>query len=137
MSIEKIEDFFRYVDGNTEPAALVATGALHDKALILASSRGYAVTDVYETAIDSLSRGESVAIAVSEELPREIYDLLRQYSQRRGIIQVQPKEGRAPSLLQLDTEKTKLLVLIPAEKEAKQTVRYPELFDLVGMVERL
>jgi hypothetical protein len=137
MSTQKIEDFLRYVDGNTEPAALVTTRSMHDKALKIASDKGYAVTEIYETAIDHLSRGESVAIKVSEELPKDIYDLLRQYSQRRGIIQVLPKEGRALSLLQLDTQKTKLLVVIPSEKEARQAVRYPELFDLVGIVERL
>jgi hypothetical protein len=137
MSINKIEDFLRYVDSNIEPAALITTRPMHDKALQMASDRGYAVTEIYETAVHSLSKGESVAIKVSEELPKEIYDLLRQYSQRRGIIQVLPKEGQAPALLQLDTQKTKLLIVIPSEKEAKQNIRYPELFNLVGMVERL
>jgi hypothetical protein len=137
MSIEKVEEFLRCVDGSTEPAALITTGATHDKALKVASDKGYAITEVYEAAIDLLGRGERVAITVSEDLPRDIYDLLRQYSHRRGIIQVLPKEGKAPALLQLDTEKTKLLIVIPAEQEAKQATRYPELFDLIGMVERL
>lgn len=135
--IEKIEEFLRYVDGSTEPAALITTGAMHDKALKVASDKGYTITEVYETAIDLLARGERVAIKVSEDLSREMYDLLRQYSHRRGIIQVLPKDGKALSLLQLDTQKTKLLIVISAEQEAKQAARYPDLFDLVGMVERL
>jgi hypothetical protein len=40
-------------------------------------------------------------------------------------------------LLQFDIERSKLLVVVPAENEARNLARYPEFFSLVGLVERL
>lgn len=137
MSIKRVEEFLGYVDGTTEPAALIAKGPMYDKALSVASDNGYAVTEAYETAIEHLSSGESVALKVTGEIPSDLYDLLRQYSHRRGAIQVLPKVAGTAPLLQLDAEKTKLLLIVPAEYEAKNTTRYPELLSLVGLVERV
>ena len=137
MSMKKIGEFIGYLEGTTEPAALIAKGSVYDQALSAASERGFAVTDIYEAAIELLANGESVALKVTNELPSDLYDLLRQYSHRRGIIQVLPKGGGKASLLQLDTKKTKLLIVVPAEHEARNKERYPEFMSLVGMVERV
>lgn len=137
MSIKQIKEFLDYLDGTTAPAALIAKGPMYDIAINVASENGYAVTEVYETAIELLSSGGSVALKITEELPVELYDLLRQYSHRQGIIQVLPKAAGKAALLQLDTQKTKLLLVVPAEHEARNTKRYPELLSLIGMVERV
>jgi hypothetical protein len=139
MSIEHMEEFLRDVDGDTEPAALIAVGSIYDRALETVSSCGYKVTGVYETALELLLSGAKVALQVDDELDPHLYDLLRQYSLRRGIVQVHELRrpaGMAP-LLQFDIERSKLLVVVPAENEARNLARYPEFFSLVGLVERL
>lgn len=137
MDKGQLVDFLKCLREGPECAALVASRESYDRALREVSSQGFAVTNVYEAAIDLLTRGESVAIKAGKELPSDLYDLIRQYSQRKGTIQLLPKGAEPLSLLQLDTRVTKLLLVVPAEHEAAYSKRYPELLDLVGMVERV
>jgi hypothetical protein len=137
MTTRVIQDFLGYVEKNGEPAAIIASGSGYDSALDELGEDGFIVTGDYQTAIEALSAGTSVAIEASHELPSDLYDILRQYSQRRGIIQVLPKAQGVATLLQLDTQKVKLILVVDAQHEARQKERYPELFELVGMVDRI
>jgi hypothetical protein len=137
MKRDKVEEFLRYVREGSESAALLAPKEDYEQALEVAQEHGYGVTDIYQTAIDLLAQGESVALKIGKGISSEIYDLIRQYSCRKGLVQVLPTEGRALSLLQLDTRKTKLLLVVDAEHERRNLEVYPELLDMVGMVERL
>ncbi len=136
MSNEKTSDFLRYFEQASECGALIVARERYDQALSAASDGGYCVTELYETAIAVLEGGKSVALRVDGELSKELYDLVRQYNHRRGLVQVVSREDLTPRLVQLNPAESRLLMVIPAEHEAKNVTRYPELFDLLGMVER-
>jgi hypothetical protein len=137
MSADKLGSFLRYAAGIAEPAAVFATQPLCDSALDAARAWGHGVTADYATAIAHLASGRSVAIKVGAEFPSDLYDLLRQYSHRRGIVQVLPKVDGISPLLEVNTETTKILLVVPAEHEAKLSERYPEFLSLIGLIERL
>ena len=137
MKKDTVTEFLFHLQGDTEGAVLIASENSYSQALIDVEKEGYSVTEVYEDAVDFLGKGHSVALNVGRELSSDLYDLVRQYSHRRGIIQVLPKVGKVPPLLQLDTKRTKLLLVLPAEHEKRNLERYPELYELVGKVERI
>ena len=134
---DKMSQFLEYVLEGTESAAIMASNRSYEEALRIIKHQGYTVTDIYETALKCLADGKSVAIKIDKDFSKELYDLTRQYSHRKGVVQVLPKDGRPLSLLQLDTRATKLLLLVTAENEAAHLQRYPELLDLVGIIERI
>lgn len=137
MTNDTVPQFLLHLQGDSDGAMLITSEASYAQALADVESAGYSVTGTYEDAVGLLEKGESVALKVDRELSSELYDLIRQYSHRRGIIQVLPKARSVSPLLQLDTEHTKLLLVLPAEHERRNLERYPELFELVGKVERI
>ena len=137
MTNDTVPQFLLHLQGDSDGAMLIASEDSYAQALRDVESAGYSVTGIYEDAIGLLEKGESVALKVDRELSSELYDLIRQYSHRRGIIQVLPKARSVSPLLQLDTEHTKLLLVLSAEHERRNLERYPELFELVGKVERI
>lgn len=137
MTNDTVPQFLLHLQGDSDGAMLITSEASYAQALADVESAGYSVTGTYEDAVGLLERGESVALKVDRELSSELYDLIRQYSHRRGIIQVLPKARSVSPLLQLDTEHTKLLLVLSAEHERRNLERYPELFELVGKVERM
>jgi hypothetical protein len=137
MTNDTVPQFLLHLQGDSDGAMLIASEASYAQALADVESAGYSVTGIYEDAVGLLEKGESVALKVDRELSSELYDLIRQYSHRRGIIQVLPKARSVSPLLQLDTEHTKLLLVLSAEHERRNLERYPELFELVGKVERI
>jgi hypothetical protein len=50
---------------------------------------------------------------------------------------VLPKVDGISPLLEVNTETTKILLVVPAEHEAKLSERYPEFLSLIGLIERL
>ena len=137
MTNDTVPQFLLHLQGDSDGAMLITSEASYAQALADVESAGYSVTGIYEDAVGLLEKGESVALKVDRELSSELYDLIRQYSHRRGIIQVLPKARSVSALLQLDTEHTKLLLVLSAEHERRNLERYPELFELVGKVERI
>ena len=137
MTNDTVPQFLLHLQGDSDGAMLITSEASYAQALADVESAGYSVTGIYEDAVGLLEKGESVALKVDRELSSELYDLIRQYSHRRGIIQVLPKARSVSPLLQLDTEHTKLLLVLSAEHERRNLERYPELFELVGKVERM
>ena len=137
MTNDTVPQFLLHLQGDSDGAMLIASEDSYAQALRDVESAGYSVTGIYEDAVGLLEKGESVALKVDRELSSELYDLIRQYSHRRGIIQVLPKARSVSPLLQLDTEHTKLLLVLSAEHERRNLERYPELFELVGKVERI
>lgn len=133
---EKLRHLITHLREATEAGAFLAPKSEWEIALKTATEGGYTPVEDYSKAIDALKLGKSVAIVVDQELSSDLYDIIRQYSHRRGLVQVKPKITAAPPLLELNTRETKLLVLIPTEHEQRNRERYPELLDMVGLVER-
>jgi hypothetical protein len=133
---EKLKHLITYLQEATEAGAFLAPKSEWETALKTVTDCGYTPVGEYAKAIDALRLGKSVAIVIDQELPSDLYDIVRQYTHRRGLVQVKPKIKEAPPLLQLNTDETKLLVLIPTEHEQRNRERYPDLLDMVGLVER-
>jgi hypothetical protein len=137
MKKDTLTEFLSHLEGDAEGAMLIASEDSYLQALQDVERGGYSVTEVYEDAVALLGKGESVALKVGREISSDLYDLVRQYSHRRGIIQVLPKAHSVTQLLQIDREQTKLLLVVPAQHEMRNLERYPELFELVGKVGRI
>jgi|688.fasta_scaffold1134708_2 hypothetical protein len=133
---KKLSDLIKDLREATEAGAFLAPKSEWQIALKAVVEGGYIPVGEYTKAIDALRLGKSIAIVVDQELPSDLYDIVRQYSHRRGLVQVQPKITAPPPLLQLNTTETKLLLLIPTEHERRNLERYPDLLDVVGIVQR-
>jgi hypothetical protein len=98
---------------------------------------GYTVVGDEESLGAALSRGESVAVYVSEIVGWRVCDIARQYSVRDGAVQIQHAETLELSLIEVDPSVVKMVLVIPKECEAAVRQRYPRLLDICGVVERL
>ncbi|MFO0416724.1 MAG: hypothetical protein ACK5Y6_05490 [Pseudomonadota bacterium] len=132
---QKLRDLITHLREAATAGALLAPKSEWEIALKTIAEAGYTPVAEYTKAIDALREGKSVAIVVEQDLSSDLYDIVRQYSHRRGLVQVKPKITAAPPLLQLNTNETKLLLLIPTEHEQRNRERYPDLLDMVGCVE--
>jgi hypothetical protein len=138
MDTKTLRDFLTAVKGSAaEAAALISPSDHYPQVVSQVAEEGFAVSKRYEEALGLLAQGRSIAVTVDQELPWDLYDLVRQFCHRRGIIQVLPKVESKTPLMQLDTERTKVLIVLSKDYEERNRQRYPELFSFVGAVERL
>ncbi len=80
---------------------------------------------------DALLEGGNLAVMLTQDFSRELYSVIKQYTERRGMLQI-PVRGKWAQF-EIDTHKTHLLLLVTPSVLANIEKEYP-LRQIVGMV---
>jgi len=138
MDKKKLTEFLTFQAGLPECGLILASRQDQPQVQNDVQAAGYEVTDDYWSAISHLESGRSVALQVVGELPRELFDLVNQYNNRRGIVQVLERPSLKIRLVQVDPLVSRLLLVMANEDEARNGERYQgRLLETVGMVARV
>lgn len=132
----QITELLHTLASSDEAGLIVVSAASHAALLDAITAAGYHTTDDYDEAVNNLEQGRSVAVMLSHSSPFGVYEMLRQYTHRRGIVQVVDPIDGSLRLLQLDPAVTKLVGIISSGDEARVLERFPGLMDTVGIVLR-
>ena len=136
MEDKKIAELLNTLALSHEAGLIVVSAANQAAVLEATTAAGYHATGDYDDAVKNLEQGRSVAIMLTHTSPFGVYEMLRQYTHRRGIVQVANPMDGALRLLQLDPVVTKLVGIVSSGEEARVIERFPGLMDSVGMVLR-
>lgn len=84
-----------------------------------------------------LAKGTSVVATISHPLPKQWYDVLAQYSERGGMVQLMDKETMEYKVAQFDPMHTHLVVLVGSDDLAKIEADGFVIRDKVGLIEQV
>ena len=130
--------FLSYVQGQKEAALVIAnsTGAVSDAVQELTDA-GYQRVDSALQVLKLLSEGVSVAALLTHPLSKEWYDIIVQYTDRGGMIQLMDKSTMEFISAQFDVRKTHFVIVVTAEDLQKIEADGFLIRDKVGLVEQI
>ena len=118
-SASMIVEFLAAIEQQTEAALFIAKesgGSVGDAA----AARGFVMTSRWKEALSALNEGRKVCLNAGT-ISKEVYDLVRQYNDRQGMVQILDSETLELCSVHLAVESCRLLVLTtePAMNESK------------------
>lgn len=137
MDREKLDVFLHHFNTEGAPGLLIVEGDDSLENFCSTSIPEYGFAKSHFDAIKALESHKSICLALNQDSSGELYDLVRQYAHRAGIIQVRDVGDHSLRLAHIDVSKARLLVVIRHSEEASTLARFPKLHEVVGMTERL
>ena len=136
MENVKIKDFFEGIGGDGDIGLYVAA-ADADRAAVVAQAEnhGYRVAHDWKGVFNLLKENGKACIACGAELPKPLYDLICQYEDRGGAVQIMDKETMQFQTVQYDSHKTRLALVI-TEADLAQVQKSFDILSRVGLTER-
>jgi hypothetical protein len=138
MTQASLSEFLGYVQGQKEAALVIFSEYtnLIDASRELADV-GYVRASPPIDVLDLLAKGSSVVATISHPIPKQWYDILAQYSERGGMVQLMDKETMEYKVAQFDPLHTHLVVLVSSGDLAKIEAEGFVIRDKVGLIEQV
>ena len=136
MEQSKIKDFFDSIGADGDIGLFVTkTEAGRKEVTAGAQVAGYLVAKNWREVLDNLKQNGKVYIACGPDLPKPLYDLLCQYEDRGGAVQIMDKETMKFLTVQYDAGKARLAIVI-TEEDLVQVQKAFDVLSRVGLTER-
>lgn len=132
----KIADYLQFFERQREAGLLVLDDE-NEETNVLETLELYEYRRCrdWRDALDLIARGEAIVIELDSEMPRELYQLLRQYRDQGVMLQVQDGESLELRTAHYDPRRSRVLCVSKSSQLGEIERRYP-IKDQVGLIER-
>jgi hypothetical protein len=132
----KLADYLGYFEQQDEAGLLILDDPLAKSDLLTSLEKsGYLLASNWRELFRQLQENRSSCIVLNSPLDHEIYSIIKQYGERRGLVQITDRETMEYKMLTCDPSQAHLLLVVEqstlSEIEKSVTIR-----DKAGMAER-
>lgn len=132
----KLADYLQFFERQQEAGLLVLDDASEEPAVLeTLELYEYRRCSDWKEALELIGKGEAILLELDPAMPRELYQLLRQYRDQGVMLQVQDGESLELRTAHYDPRRSRLLCMSKSSDLGEIERRYP-IKDQVGLIER-
>ena len=132
---QKISEFLKYLSAQKEAGLLIMEDEEKQTGIeTILAQNNFKKSNSWPEMLQNLSQNQSTYIILSNVLPKELYDIIVQYSGRQGMIQIMDKEKMRLQTIQFDPLKAQLIILTSLAN-LKETEKKYQIKDKIGLTE--